>query len=86
MPKGQSPSSLLQARFDKLDAQLDRMSKDYSFFTKVRRKVKEFLGTDSGQLVTSEARTLIKRKLEKIEANWIRQGKMKDKVEEATKP
>ena len=86
MPRGQSPEKKLDARYSLLNKQLDRMQKDYSFFTKVRRKVNEFLGTSSGQLVTTQQRTLIKKKVEKIEENWRKAGKMKDRVREDQTP
>jgi hypothetical protein len=46
MPKGQSPSSNMAARYSLLSKQLDSMPKDYSTFSKLRRKVNEFLGTE----------------------------------------
>lgn len=86
MPKGQSPEEKMDARYSLLSKQLDRMQKDYSFFTKVRRKVNEFLGTSSGQLVTTRERTLLKKKVEQIEENWRKAGKMKDRVREDQTP
>lgn len=89
MPKGQSPASLMKARYEMLDAQLDRTPKDYSTFSKLRRQVKEFVrggSTDDKQhAMNPKYRTLLK-KVEKIEANMRRQGTMADKVKEAQTP
>ena len=86
MPKGQPPSNKMAARYSLLSKQLDDEPKDYSTFSKIRRKVKEFLGSDSGQLVTSERRSNLLRKVKKMEKNMIRQGKMKDRVYEDQTP
>ena len=86
MPKGQSPSSNMAARYSLLSKQLDSMPKDYSTFSKIRRKVNEFLGTSSGQLVTSQKRSSLLRKVEKIESNMRKQGAMKDRVYEDQTP
>ena len=71
MPKGQPPSNKMAARYSLLSKQLDNEPKDYSTFSKIRRKVNEFLGTDSGQLVTSERRSNLLRKVKKMEKNMM---------------
>ena len=86
MPKGQSPASLMKARYEMLDAQLDRMPKDYSKLSAFRRKVKEMLGTDDGQLVTSSQRVSLLKKAKKIEANMLRQDRMAEKVKKDQEP
>ena len=86
MPKGQPPSRKMAARYSLLSKQLDNEPKDYSTFSKIRRKANEFLGTDSGQLVTSERRSNLLRKVKKMERNMIRQGKLKDRVEQDQTP
>jgi len=86
MPKGQAPSERMAQRYSLLSKQLDNEPKDFSAFTKMRRKVNQFLGTDSGQMVTSQKRDSLLRKVKKMEANMIRQGKMKDRVYEGQTP
>lgn len=49
MPKGQSPRDRMNARYSLLSKQLESTPEDYSMVTKLRRKVKEFLGTSDGQ-------------------------------------
>jgi len=89
MPKGQSPASLMKARYEMLNKQLDNTPKDFSAFSKLRRQVKEFVRkgvTDDKQhAVNPKYRSLLK-KVEKIEANMMRQDRMKDKVQEAQTP
>jgi len=86
MPKGQSPASLMKARYEMLDAKLDRMPKDYSKLSQFRRVVREMLGKDDGQLVTSSQRRSLLKKAEKIEANMLRQDRMAEKVKKDQEP
>jgi len=86
MPKGQSPASLMKARYEMLDAQLERMPKDYSNLSKLRRKVREFLKMDDGQMVTSSQRHSLLKKAEKIEENMLRQDRMAEKVKKDQEP
>lgn len=67
MPKGQSPRDRMNARYSLLSKQLEEMPKDYSMVTAFRRKVKEFLGTSDGQLVTSLKRENLLKKVKKME-------------------
>ena len=67
MPKGQSPRARMNARYSLLSKQLEEMPKDYSVVTMLRRKVKEFLGTSDGQLVTSMKRENLLKKVKKME-------------------
>ena len=67
MPKGQSPRDRMNARYSLLSKQLEEMPKDYSMVTALRRKVKEFLGTSDGQLVTSLKRENLLKKVKKME-------------------
>ncbi|MAO21399.1 MAG: hypothetical protein CMJ25_11675 [Phycisphaerae bacterium] len=68
MPKGQSPRNRMNARYSLLSKQLESMPKDYSMVTKLRRKVKEFLGTSDGQMVTSVKRENLLKKVKKMES------------------
>lgn len=86
MPKGQSPASLMKARYEMLDAKLERMPKDYSKLSQFRRVVKKMLGQDDGQLVTSSQRHSLLKKAKKIEANMLRQDKMAQKVKKDQEP
>ena len=67
MPKGQSPRATMNARYSLLAKELEATPKDYSVVTMLRRKVKEFLGTSDGQLVTSAKRENLLRKVKKME-------------------
>ena len=67
MPKGQSPNDRINARYSLLSKQLESMPEDYSMVTKLRRKVKEFLGTSDGQMVTSMKRENLLKKVKKME-------------------
>ena len=67
MPKGQSPRDRMNARYSLLSKQLESMPEDYSMVTKLRRKVKEFLGTSDGQMVTSMKRENLLKKVKKME-------------------
>lgn len=67
MPKGQSPRDRMNARYSLLSKQLESTPEDYSMVTKLRRKVKEFLGTSDGQLVTSLKRENLLKKVKKME-------------------
>lgn len=67
MPKGQSPRDRMNARYSLLSKQLESMPEDYSMMTKLRRKVKEFLGTSDGQMVTSMKRENLLKKVKKME-------------------
>jgi hypothetical protein len=67
MPKGQSPRDRMNARYSLLSKQLETMPEDYSMVTKLRRKVKEFLGTSDGQMVTSLKRENFLKKVKKME-------------------
>ena len=67
MPKGQSPRDRMNARYSLLSKQLEEMPRDYSMVTALRRKVKEFLGTSDGQLVTSMKRENLLKKVKKME-------------------
>jgi hypothetical protein len=67
MPKGQSPRDRMNARYSLLSKQLEEMPRDYSMVTMLRRKVKEFLGTSDGQLVTSMKRENLLKKVKKME-------------------
>ena len=68
MPKGQSPNDRINARYSLLSKQLESMPEDYSIVTKLRRKVKEFLGTSDGQMVTSVKRENLLKKVKKMES------------------
>ena len=68
MPKGQSPRDRINARYSLLSKQLESMPEDYSIVTKLRRKVKEFLGTSDGQMVTSMKRENLLKKVKKMES------------------
>tara|TARA_R110002020_G_scaffold161123_2_gene345983 strand:+ start:18087 stop:18350 length:264 start_codon:yes stop_codon:yes gene_type:complete len=68
MPKGQSPRNRMNARYSLLSKQLESMPEDYSMVTKLRRKVKEFLGTSDGQMVTSVKRENLLKKVKKMES------------------
>ena len=68
MPKGQSPNDRINARYSLLSKQLESMPEDYSMVTKLRRKVKEFLGTSDGQMVTSMKRENLLKKVKKLES------------------
>ena len=87
MPKGQGPASNMEARYQSLDAQLERAKFDGSLLRKLRRKLDQLGGKQSPNagVSTVQQRSLLK-KLEKIETNMIRQGAMKDKVEKAMTP
>tara|TARA_R110000796_G_scaffold58361_1_gene134717 strand:- start:623 stop:880 length:258 start_codon:yes stop_codon:yes gene_type:complete len=67
MPKGQSPTERAEARMTLLDAQLKKMPHDYSELTKLKRRVRNFLGGKEAGMVTSMKRTLMVRKLDKLE-------------------
>lgn len=86
MPRGQNPASLMKARYEMLDAKLDRMPKDYSKLSQFRRVVREMLGKDDGQLVTSSQRHSLLKKAKKIEANMLLQAKMAQKVRQDQEP
>lgn len=69
MPKGQSPSQRADARYSLLSKQLDETPKDYSVFTAMRRKVKEFLSEDGDvQYVTTQKRRSLMKKVKKMES------------------
>jgi len=68
MPKGGSPRDKINARYSLLSKQLENMPEDYSMVTKLRRKVKEFLGTSDGQMVTSLKRENLLKKVKKLES------------------
>jgi len=87
MPKGQGPASNMEARYQSLDAQLNRAKFDEGLLRKLRRKLDQLGGKQSPNagVSTVQQRSLLK-KLEKIETNMIRQGAMKDKVEKAMTP
>ena len=78
MPSGQPPSARAAARYAMLDRQLDRLEKregkDYSTFSAIRRKIKEWLGTDDGQLVTTQKRMTLLKKTRKMEEEMRRRG------------
>lgn len=89
MPKGQSPASLMKARYEMLSKKLENTPKDYSAFSKLRRQVKQFVrkgATDDGQYAVNPKYRSLLKKVEKIEANMRRQGTMADKVKEAQTP
>lgn len=67
MPKGQSPRERAVARMTLLETQLNDMPHDYSQLTKLKRRVRNFLGGKEAGMVTSMKRTLMKRKLEKLD-------------------
>jgi hypothetical protein len=67
MPKGQSPRERAVARMTLLETQLNKVPHDYSKLTKLKRQVRNFLGSEEGNMVTSMKRTLMKRKLEKLD-------------------
>ena len=67
MAKGQSPRDRMNARYSLLSKQLESTPEDYSMVTKLRRKVKEFLGTSDGQMVTSMKRENLLKKVKKME-------------------
>ena len=82
MPKGQSPNDRINARYSLLSKQLESMPKDYSMVTKLRRKVKEFLGTSDGQMVTSVKRENLLKKVKKMESEASQKFRSKKNVEE----
>jgi hypothetical protein len=70
MPKGNvTPKERMNQRFSLLQTELEKTPADYNTFTKVKRKVNEFLGSSDGQLVTTEKRMKLKRKLDKMAKN-----------------
>jgi len=87
MPSGQSPASNMEARYNSLDKQLSRAKYDEGILRMLRRKLNELGGKKSPNagVTTVQHRSLLK-KLDKIESNMLIQGKMKDKVKEATTP
>ena len=82
MPKGQSPNDRINARYSLLSKQLESMPEDYSMVTKLRRKVKEFLGTSDGQMVTSMKRKNLLKKVKKMESEASQKFRSKKNVEE----
>jgi len=82
MPKGQSPNDRINARYSLLSKQLESMPEDYSMVTKLRRKVKEFLGTSDGQMVTSMKRENLLKKVKKMESEAGQKFRSKKNVEE----
>lgn len=78
MPKGNmTPKDRMNQRYSLLETQLKKTPADYSTMTKIKRKVNEFLGTSDGQMVTTEKRAMLKRKLDKINKNFVTQNKGK---------
>ena len=71
MPKGQSPSERMSQRYSLLSKQLDKTPKDYSTFSKLRRKVKEFVtGSEDVQYMTTQKRKNLLQKVQKMESNF----------------
>ena len=76
MPKGNvTPKERMNQRFSLLQTQLEKAPADYNTFSKIKRKVNEFLGSNDGQLVTTENRVKLKRKLDKMAKNNKLQSK-----------
>ena len=69
MPKGQSPSAKMSAEYQSLNRQLDRIGKDYSLLSKIRRKVVQTFGRDDGQHAMNPQYHTLLRRIEKIEAS-----------------
>ena len=83
MPKGQSPNDRINARYSLLSKQLESMPEDYSMVTKLRRKVKEFLGTSDGQMVTSMKRENLLKKVKKMESEAGQKFRSQKNISEA---
>ena len=78
MPKGSmTPRDRAVERYDTLNKKLDEMPKDYSLLSRTRREIKNFFGTDDGQLVTSSKRMTLLKRLEKMEKNMRTAGNMR---------
>jgi hypothetical protein len=76
MPKGNmTPKDRMNQRYSLLETQLKKTPADYNTMTKIKRKVNEFLGSSDGQLVTTEKRMKLKRKLDKMAKNNKLQSK-----------
>jgi hypothetical protein len=99
MPKGQSPSSLMKARYESLNAQLDRAERDLKSgaFNKVKRQITSLFKSEAAMQDADEAkksgqRTLpaghykLLRRVRKIEANMQRQENMAEKVKKDQMP
>jgi hypothetical protein len=82
MPKGQSPNDRINARYSLFSKQLESIPEDYSMVTKLRRKVKEFLGTSDGQMVTSMKRENLLKKVKKMESEASQKFRSKKNIEE----
>ena len=87
MPKGQSPSSKMEARYDSLNAQVERAKYDEGLLRRLRRKLKELGGKKSpnGSITTVQQRSLLK-KLDKIESNMLIKDRMAERVYEDQTP
>ena len=83
MPKGGSPRDKINARYSLLSKQLESMPEDYSIVTKLRRKVKEFLGTSDGQMVTSMKRENLLKKVKKMESEAGQKFRSQKNISEA---
>jgi hypothetical protein len=83
MPKGQSPSQRMDARYSLLSQQLEKTPKDYSTFTKIRRKVNEFLqGSDDVQYMTTQKRRSLMQKVKKMESTVGQKFRSQQNIEE----
>lgn len=83
MPKGITPSARIEQRMTLLKSELDKTPRDYDAFTKIRRKVNEFLnGEGNAQVVTTKKRYEMEEKLKKMERsvrrNVIKGGKKQE--------
>lgn len=58
MPKGQSPTMLMRARYSALEAKLKKTPKDYSTMTKLYRLGRRMLGMTTANVTTRERRDL----------------------------
>ena len=99
MPKGQSPSSLMKARYESLNRQLDRAELDLKSgaVAKAKRKIASLFKSEaqmqdydeakkSGQRVLPAAHYKLLRRVRKIEANMQRQENMAKKVKKDQEP
>ena len=87
MPKGTKPSLLMEERYNRLDAALDKAPKDKNKFEKLKRKVKEFVrGAPSDSDKTHPKYRSLLKKLTKIEANMSTKDKMAERVYEDQTP
>jgi hypothetical protein len=83
MPEGNvTPRDRANQRISLLDKQLDKLPRDYTVFTKVRRKVKEFLSGEEVGLVTSSKRLSLVKKLKKLESSGAEKFRSQKNISE----